>query len=569
VQSSAARGHGSVPPTINEDLEDEDSEDDDGQDAAAGGGAAAAGSPLGGDRAAAVAEGTAAREAARNVEFELPAPNLIFKDTKNKALWKDFTAAQTSFKFDGKAFTRSAAVKRVFLRHKPFMQGGMRLVYGMVLDEGANAPDENMMCAKRLFQDLEKDRGFNAHSAFCRCTAVATHYARIFRQMTKSKLGFLQCSLYSPVGSNEEGYHFCGENWMKGHFVKLNSNAGFVNEVDYSDHSAIAQAFSHFTFDHSNGELLVVDLQGVCGSDEQGEPYFLLTDPQVHSRGGFERFGQGDFGDHGVTTFFQKHKCGPLCQQLGLRKEFNLRNPTHEISMPGVSDCITYLLGSDDGKDFFASLRETCRISSITVPREAHKEWLNIRMWATRTGGRKAEELLRKRLQGYYDQARTVVPAEPQPQWDTARWHAQLELWKRESGAAIVLHPPNWQETRVDEIWVFSELRQEEGARGTWYYHRNASFASQQIKEALEKAQGEDPAETQGAADTAVADKAKPQIWAQYQDRHGAKYWYREPDGLWFWESDPQWQRFFDADSENYWWWNAATGNWFHEPRRA
>lgn len=509
-----------------------------------------------------------AERPANAVEFELPHPRSIFKDMSNGELWKDFMAAQTSFQFDGHSFTRNAAVQRVYLRRKPFMQGGMRLVYGMVLESGKHAPNsiEHMMCAKRLFQDLEKDRGFGAHVAFCKSTAVAKYYARSFRAAVQKvsqrvSFGFLDCQVYSPVGEGESGYHFCGEAWLKGHFVKLNSNAGFVNEMEYNEHSAIAQAFSHYTFDRSHGELLVVDLQGICGGDA-GDPYFLLTDPQVHSRGAFERFGAGDLGERGISAFFQRHKCGALCQQLKLRKEYDLRAPTHVLPMPGVQDCIKHMLAAG-GKEFFQQLRQDCKLSSLALPREAHSEWLDIRMWASERGGKKAEMLLQRRLAAFYDRAREVVVAQPRPPWDTARWRSQLDAWRRESGAAVVAYPPDWQDgPNVQEIWVFSE----QPAQGR-YNHQNRYYACQRIREALKHAQEEEP-QVEGGADPAQAPESVAEKWVQYQDTARNKYWYREPDGLWFWETDSQWQRFLDEASDRHWWWNKETGLWFYEPHR-
>ena len=80
-----------------------------------------------------------------------------------------------------------------------------------------------------------------------------------FGAKTGCKFGFLECKLFSPIVEKEEGHHFCGENWLKGHFCKLNSSAGYVDEAEFKEHSDVAQAFSHFTFGRSAGELLVVD----------------------------------------------------------------------------------------------------------------------------------------------------------------------------------------------------------------------------------------------------------------------------------------------------------------------
>ena len=43
----------------------------------------------------------------------------------------------------------------------------------------------------------------------------------------------------------------------------------------------MAQAFSHFTFDQSYGELLVVDIQGVPSVTPDGRTALHLTDPQA------------------------------------------------------------------------------------------------------------------------------------------------------------------------------------------------------------------------------------------------------------------------------------------------
>jgi len=94
--------------------------------------------------------------------------------------------------------------------------------------------------------------------------------------------------------------------------------------------------------------------------------------------------------------------------------------------------------------------------------------------------------------------------------------------------------------------------------------HKKCSYACKLIKETLEQAS---PA-TGGASSGAAASSATTQneCWTQYQDKSGAKYWYREPDGFWFWETDKHWERFLDEASGCYWWWNKETGLWFYEP---
>ena len=63
-------------------------------------------------------------------------------------------------------------------------------------------------------------------------------------------------------------YHI--EHYIDGDYVKYNSNSGFV--VDKTGYMRqTPQAFSHFSFERSGHELVVVDIQGV------GDLYTMLT----------------------------------------------------------------------------------------------------------------------------------------------------------------------------------------------------------------------------------------------------------------------------------------------------
>lgn len=81
-----------------------------------------------------------------------------------------------------------------------------------------------------------------------------------------------------------------------GEYVKYNSNSGFVDNRVIRQ---TPQAFSHFTFERSGHELIVVDIQGV------GD---LYTDPQIHTAEGTE-YGDGNLGVRGMALFFHSHSC--------------------------------------------------------------------------------------------------------------------------------------------------------------------------------------------------------------------------------------------------------------------
>jgi len=118
-------------------------------------------------------------------------------------------------------------------------------------------------------------------------------------------------SVSSPENplSEEIGSYVLVEAYLEGEWEKFNSNGGGVNEK----YETSLQAFSHYTYDETNGELLVCDLQGV--KDKDG---YSLTDAAIHSRTG--EYGPTDCGESGMEDFFETHKCRRYCRQLGLQK---------------------------------------------------------------------------------------------------------------------------------------------------------------------------------------------------------------------------------------------------------
>ncbi|MDR3549454.1 MAG: alpha kinase family protein [Candidatus Pacebacteria bacterium] len=104
------------------------------------------------------------------------------------------------------------------------------------------------------------------------------------------------------------------QEYITGEYVKYNNNYGWVMDGDDKT-CQLAQAFSHFTYEHSNGTLIIVDIQGVWNEEKQ---CFLLIDPAIHSIYRKKSYGISDMGKLGVLRFFKTHKCNDICRKLNL-----------------------------------------------------------------------------------------------------------------------------------------------------------------------------------------------------------------------------------------------------------
>lgn len=80
------------------------------------------------------------------------------------------------------------------------------------------------------------------------------------------------------------------------------------------------QAFSHFSYETSGKQFMVVDLQGVFTQKPDGTCEYVLTDPAIHRREDhyLESMGRTDRGKKGMQAFLQSHRCNRVCRMLGL-----------------------------------------------------------------------------------------------------------------------------------------------------------------------------------------------------------------------------------------------------------
>nr|XP_057925957.1 transient receptor potential cation channel subfamily M member 6 isoform X5 [Doryrhamphus excisus] len=107
---------------------------------------------------------------------------------------------------------------------------------------------------------------------------------------------------------------------MLGNFRKYNNNTG-EEIAPSSSLEELLLAFSHWTYEYSCRELLVLDIQGV--GEELTDPTVIMGEKLSGSMGEM-LFGPDNLGDSAINAFVQKHSCSACCHILGLS---DLRRP--------------------------------------------------------------------------------------------------------------------------------------------------------------------------------------------------------------------------------------------------
>jgi len=152
-----------------------------------------------------------------------------------------------------------------------------------------------------------------------RCQLFAGALAKEFNGALLRHAGLLgrfagsRITYVTPLIISDDQLYFA-ERVLKGRFDKYNDNIGNVYRRDTVE-AKVAAAFSHFTYERTNGLAMVVDAQGVG---------LNLTDPTVHTCNVdnvdslFRRFGMGNHGKQGMTRFFASHECNEVCKAFRL-----------------------------------------------------------------------------------------------------------------------------------------------------------------------------------------------------------------------------------------------------------
>jgi len=220
----------------------------------------------------------------------------------------------------------------------------------------------------------------------------AYQWAKKFNEgKTPRKITFVPAFVLELV--DRPGRPVCGcERLIKGEFRKHNNNVGAVCTYpgDYTEESKmdvkIAQAFSHFTYSNSNGQILICDIQGVEG---------MYTDPQIHTISG-KGFGSGNLGSTGIRAFLLRHECNNTCQVMGLAVikpsqlgEQNVQTVHHRNSSPGPNSSALISLPDPNGGTL--QLRGNNDRDKNHPKSPEHSEWAGVSSQSSHAGGRESD----------------------------------------------------------------------------------------------------------------------------------------------------------------------------------
>lgn len=195
----------------------------------------------------------------------------------------------------------------------PIGEGSFRIAYGgMYLDGKRVNQTAVCKCFKNSYRALE-DEFFRFDFAIAQ---VALFYAQQWNETFKNKRRYKPILITHGDLMTIDHTRYLVEPYIR-YFEKFTSNTGWIKPKDndpYHWKTQMLEAFCHFTYHRSGGQLIVCDLQGHyrhC-SHNRSRSRLELSDPAVCSRR--RDYGPTDMGAKGMETFFANHVCNAFCQ---------------------------------------------------------------------------------------------------------------------------------------------------------------------------------------------------------------------------------------------------------------
>lgn len=204
----------------------------------------------------------------------------------------------------------------------PFAMGGFRKAY-KARSQSQGFKDHSWVVKRYLQKAAEgiKETGQSIEEHTKKSVQMHS-LARNFALQLKDKVdqeklqGFGMTFEYKKVyiGQTDKGEFVTVEEFINGDFAKYINNNGDVCS-NLGPLMEKAECFAHFTFEKSQGKLIVLDLQG---------SNHYLYDPEIASSellndDGTVKFCNGNLTKEAIDTFFSNHECNFYCNLLKLK----------------------------------------------------------------------------------------------------------------------------------------------------------------------------------------------------------------------------------------------------------
>mmetsp|Transcript_13753 Transcript_13753/g.33614 ORF Transcript_13753/g.33614 Transcript_13753/m.33614 type:complete len:417 (+) Transcript_13753:66-1316(+) len=221
------------------------------------------------------------------------------------------------FNLEKGCFDKDGEIIDIKIDPSPFARGNLRLAHHMLASISSRDRSKGVSqhyVAKISIDPFEDPRSYLDDVATQQC---AREYAKMYNRYNPPKrVKFVEAFVLSLIDRPHSP--LCAvERYIDGTYKKHNNNWGFINNKHERN---TPHAFSHFTYEASQHQLLICDIQGV------GDIY---TDPQIHSIDG-RGYGKGNMGTRGFRKFFSTHRCNAICKFLKLPL-INPKDPAKEL----------------------------------------------------------------------------------------------------------------------------------------------------------------------------------------------------------------------------------------------
>ena len=208
------------------------------------------------------------------------------------------------------------------IEEKEFAAGGFRKAFKATsITEGFNKGTWVVKSYLESAVQLIKDTGQTTEE-HTRKSVQMQYLARNFASQLKETIAKDKLDEYGDsfeyksvyMGKTEDGELLTVEEFIPGDFAKFINNNGIVCEED-TMLCKKAQAFSHFTYEKSEGKVMVLDIQGSG---------YTLYDPEIasaeiHNEDGGYQFCTGNLAGRAIESFFEVHQCNSYCKLLKLK----------------------------------------------------------------------------------------------------------------------------------------------------------------------------------------------------------------------------------------------------------